>query len=37
MITDDGEVYGLPDVEVAAAALAAPEAVARLRLAKRLG
>ena len=36
MITDDGEVYGLPDIEVATAALAAPEAVGRQRLAKRL-
>ncbi len=36
MITDDGEVYGLPDIEVATAALVSPEAVGRLRLAKRL-
>ncbi|MFM7536625.1 MAG: ABC-F family ATP-binding cassette domain-containing protein [Acidimicrobiales bacterium] len=36
VITDDGEVYGLPDIEVATAALAAPEAVGRQRLAKRL-
>jgi ATPase subunit of ABC transporter with duplicated ATPase domains len=37
MIDDDGAVYGLPDYEVAMAALAAPDAVAQLRLAKPLG
>ena len=36
MITDDGEVYELPDYEVAMAALAAPDGLARLRLAKAL-
>lgn len=36
MITDDGEVYELPDYEVAMAALAAPNRLADLRLAKRL-
>ncbi len=36
MITDDGEVYELPDYEVAMAGLAAPDRLATLRLAKRL-
>jgi ATPase subunit of ABC transporter with duplicated ATPase domains len=36
MITDDGEVYSLPDYEVAMKALAAPAAVGSLRLAKVL-
>ncbi len=36
MITDDGEVYELPDYEVAMAGLAAPSSLARLRLAKNL-
>jgi ATPase subunit of ABC transporter with duplicated ATPase domains len=36
MITDAGAVYALPDFDVAMAALAAPDAVAGLRLAKDL-
>lgn len=36
MITDDGEVYGLPDYDVAMAALAKPDSLATLRLAKDL-
>jgi ATPase subunit of ABC transporter with duplicated ATPase domains len=36
MITDDGEVYSLPDYDVAMAALSAPDSLATLRLAKRL-
>ena len=36
MITDDGEVYGLPDYEIAMAGLAAPDRLASLRLAKAL-
>ena len=36
MINDDGAVYELPDYDVAMAALAAPEAVSRLRLARDL-
>ncbi len=36
MITDDGEVYALPDYEVALAALQAPDRLAGLRLAKNL-
>ena len=36
MITDDGEVYALPDYEVAMAALSAPDRLASLRLAKVL-
>ena len=36
MITDAGEVYELPDYDVAMAALAAPDALASLRLAKAL-
>ena len=36
MINDDGEVYSLPDYEIAMTALADPESVAGLRLAKKL-
>ncbi len=36
MITDTGDVYELPDYEVALAALSAPASLATLRLAKRL-
>ena len=36
MITDDGEVYALPDYEIAMAALARPEQLVTLRLAKNL-
>ncbi|MEZ5220217.1 MAG: ABC-F family ATP-binding cassette domain-containing protein [Ilumatobacteraceae bacterium] len=36
MITDDGEVYDLPDYELAMTALAAPDRIAGLRLAKNL-
>jgi len=36
MITDDGEVYALPDYEIAMAALARPDQLASLRLAKNL-
>ena len=36
MITDDGDVYSLPDYDVAMAALSAPDSLATLRLAKRL-
>ncbi|MGD9792407.1 MAG: ABC-F family ATP-binding cassette domain-containing protein [Acidimicrobiia bacterium] len=36
MITDDGEVYALPDYDVAMAALAAPDSLATVRLAKDL-
>jgi len=36
MITDDGEVFGLPDFDLAMTALAAPETVGSLRLAKAL-
>lgn len=36
MITDDGEVYGLPDFDLALAALTEPHRVGSLRLAKRL-
>ena len=36
MINDDGEVYSLPDYEIAMAALADPESVAGIRLAKKL-
>ncbi len=36
MIDDDGEVYALPDFDVAMAALTDPANVARLRFAKRL-
>ena len=36
MITDDGEVYSLPDYEIAMSALARPDQLAGLRLAKNL-
>ncbi len=36
MITDDGEVYELPDYDVAMAGLAQPDTLATLRLAKNL-
>jgi len=36
MITDDGEVYELPDYDVAMAALADPDGIGSLRLAKVL-
>jgi ATPase subunit of ABC transporter with duplicated ATPase domains len=36
MITDDGDVFSLPDFEIAMQALAAPHSVAALRLAKPL-
>jgi ATPase subunit of ABC transporter with duplicated ATPase domains len=36
MITDDGEVYELPDYDVALAALSSPSTLANLRLAKKL-
>jgi hypothetical protein len=36
MITDDGEVFGLPDFDLALAALSAPDRVGALRLAKPL-
>ena len=36
MITDDGEVYSLPDFELALKALQQPDSLARLRLAKAL-
>lgn len=36
MITDDGEVFDLPDYELAMQALAAPDRIAGLRLAKNL-
>ncbi len=36
MITDDGEVYGLPDYEIAMAGLAKPDQLSTLRLAKVL-
>jgi len=36
MITDDGEVYSLPDFEVGLAGLSAPDRLASLRLAKLL-
>ena len=36
MITDDGEVYALPDYEIAMAGLANPSQLASLRLAKNL-
>jgi ATPase subunit of ABC transporter with duplicated ATPase domains len=36
MITDDGQVYGLPDYDIAMTALAEPERVEGLRLAKLL-
>jgi len=36
MITDDGEVFALPDYELAMRALAEPSRVAKLRLAETL-
>jgi hypothetical protein len=36
MITDGGEVFALPDFDLALAALSAPETVGTLRLAKNL-
>ena len=36
MITDDGEVYELPDFDIALAGLQAPDQLATLRLAKPL-
>jgi ATPase subunit of ABC transporter with duplicated ATPase domains len=36
MITDDGEVFALPDYELAMRALAAPDQVGRMRLAESL-
>ena len=36
MITDDGEVYSLPDYDVAMTALSAPDRLATVRLAKPL-
>jgi ATPase subunit of ABC transporter with duplicated ATPase domains len=36
LIDDDGEVWSLPDYELAMAALGTPDAITRLRLAKRL-
>jgi len=36
LVNDDGEVFSLPDYEVAMAALAAPDQVGTLRLAKPL-
>ncbi|MGH1491087.1 MAG: ABC-F family ATP-binding cassette domain-containing protein [Acidimicrobiales bacterium] len=36
MINDDGEVYALPDFEVAMVALAAPQTLAKIKLAKPL-
>jgi ATPase subunit of ABC transporter with duplicated ATPase domains len=36
MITDDGEVYDLPDYDLAMQALAAPDRIAGLRLARNL-
>ena len=36
MITDDGEVYALPDYEIAMSGLSAPDKLAGLRLAKNL-
>ena len=36
MITDDGEVYALPDYDVAMTGLATPEQLAQVRLAKPL-
>ncbi len=36
MITDDGEVYALPDFEIALAGLSAPDTLSTLRLAKPL-
>jgi len=36
MITDDGDVYALPDFEIALAGLSAPDTLSTLRLAKPL-
>ncbi len=36
MINDDGDVFSLPDYEVAMAALSSPASVGKLRLAKKL-
>jgi ATPase subunit of ABC transporter with duplicated ATPase domains len=36
MITDDGDVFGLPEFDLALAALAEPHRVGTLRLAKQL-
>jgi ATPase subunit of ABC transporter with duplicated ATPase domains len=36
MITDDGEVYGLPDFDIALAGLQKPKNLAALKLAKPL-
>ena len=36
MITDDGEVYALPDYEIAMSGLSEPDKLASLRLAKPL-
>jgi len=36
MITDDGEVYGLPDFDIALAGLQKPKNLATLKLAKPL-
>jgi hypothetical protein len=36
MITDDGDVYELPDFDIALAGLSAPDELATLRLAKPL-
>lgn len=36
MITDDGEVFGIPEYEIAMSALAEPENVASLRFVKKL-
>jgi hypothetical protein len=36
MITDDGEVFELPDFDIALAGLQAPDQLATLRLAKPL-
>ena len=36
MITDDGEVYALPDFEIALKGLTEPDKLASLRLAKPL-
>jgi hypothetical protein len=36
MITDDGEVYELPDFEIALSGLSAPSTLSTLRLAKPL-
>jgi hypothetical protein len=36
MIGDDGEVWSLPDYETAMVALAAPDTLRKVRLAKKL-